>query len=406
MKDKTIIVISGMVDATIREYQPDVEFLLFRTLDSLGTYVDTTPIRAVSLFFTKDVLNGVNSGIGYLRTLVQNNDFLSVDKVVYITEEGSEEIVSINYLIDEYRLDNWDVVTAPLTRASITEIINGTFRDDNYNVHRKAVYRRPRADYVKSQLRNQQTIDSMQEDYPDDDNYFADIPDEPIPDTPLPERESKLSKVFIAGLSGFERTAFALLAAQYLSLTDKTLIVESDNDYHTLSEFVTKAELQALIVDMIELYTELPDAIQKIRESEENLVIIICKDRIKFDYRFICNLLYYNLEEDFRYIVNELDLVDIPYNTHVTVTVPSTVLGTLKTGENIDRSLVPFCNFVGVNLKQLPEVHINSGVVMATLLSDILSTVDITCPVITASSLRLNGSAYDLSSVLGKGVYI
>lgn len=406
MKTKSIIIISGMVDATIKEYQPDVEFLIFRTLDALGEYVNTTPIRAVSLFFTRDVLNGVNTGIGYLRTLLQDNDFLIVDKVVYITEEDSQELKSIYYLIDEYDLDTWDVVTVPLTRASITEIINGTYRDDTYDAKRKAVYRRPRADYVKSQLRNQKTADSLQQPYEDDDNYLADIPDEPIPETFVPEREDKLTKVFIAGLDGFERTTFALLAAQYLSLTDRTLLVESDVEYHRLSEFVTKAEIPAFIVSMTDLYRNVSGVIEQIRNANHNLVIVTCKERIRFDYKFICNLLFYNLQEDFRYIINEMSIDDIPYNTHVTVTVPSTVIGTLETSEHIDPSLIPYCHFVGVNLKQLPEIHVNSGVVMSTLIADTQSTVDIVCPVITASSLRLNGSAYDLSAVLGKGVFI
>ena len=100
-------------------------------------------------------------------------------------------------------------------------------------------------------------------------------------------------------------------------------------------------------------------------------------------------------------MITEIALGEITSNMSVTVTVPSTVIGALSTGELIDKSLVANCSFIGVNLKQLPQIHVNSGVVMSTLLSDVLSTNDIICPVITISSLLLNTTAYDLGGVLG-----
>ena len=229
MNSKTIIVISGLVDSTIREYQPDMDFKIFKSIDSLANYLKQSPIRANILFFTKDVLGGVNAGFSALRNIVENDDFLGVDRVVYITDEQAEELDNLNYLIDEYHLENWEIIKGSMSRAFITEVINGTFRDDKFDVKRKAVYRRPRADYIKQQLRNK---DSLEEEYADDDNDLADIPDVDIPETPIIESPKILKRTYIAGNNCRERTAFALLAAQYMSMTEKVIIIESDPEYH------------------------------------------------------------------------------------------------------------------------------------------------------------------------------
>lgn len=401
MADKTVIVVSGSVDATIKEYQPDVDFRIFHSLEALGDALDKIPIRAQSLFFTKDVVGTTNSAFTFMKDLVLENDYLAVDKVYYITEEDSHELVSLEYLIDNFELNNWEIITGSLTRAFITEVINGTFRDDKMSVKRMAVYRRPRADYVKQQLRNQESLD---EDYPDDEHDLMDIPDEEVPEQEPPKLETHLRRVYIAGLDGLERSAFAFIAAQYLALTEKVLLVESDAEYHRITEFATKSEVDAYTISLTDLYENAAKTIDLIRKSAKNLVIVQCIDRLPFDYKFICSLLYYNLVNDFTYLIYEIPLEEILQNTPTTVTVPSTVIGTLQTGEGIDRSFVSNCHFVGVNLKQLPDIHINSGVVMGTILNDILSVNNIVCPVVTLSCLRLKDAAYDLGELLGRSV--
>ena len=401
MVNKTIIIVSGQVDATIREYQPDVEFLIFRTIRDLSDHVEKNPIRAQTLFFTKDVVGTTNSSFSYLHKLVSENDYLHVDRVVYITEVNSDDLVSFNYLCDEFELENWESIEGSMSRAFITEVINGTFREDRFNSKRKAVYRTPRADYVKQQLRNK---DSLDEEYLDDEKDLGGIPDEELPPLEIPEHVDTLSRVYIAGNEGFERSVFTFLAAQYLSLTNKVLLVESDPDYHTITEFSTKSGVDAYRVSVTQLYEDVATAIEAIRNAPSNLVILEAIDRIDFNYKYICSLLFYNLSEDFDYLMYEMTLDEIPSNTPVTVTVPSTVLGVLQTAEKIDKSLIDKCRFIGINIKQLPELHINSGVVMSTLLDDLLSTQNIICPVITVSTLKLSGTAYDLGAILGKGI--
>lgn len=403
MSSKTIITISGMVDATVKEYQPDVDFKMFRNVDGLEEYLEKTPIRADILFFTSDVVGGAASTFSYLKDVVTRNAFLRVDRVIYITEEDAPELSALNYLIEEADLSNWEIIKGSMSRAFVQEVINGTFREDSYTENRKVVIRKPRADYVKQQLKRQ---DSLDEPYADDEHDLMDIPDEEIPEVSIDERVNTLEKVYIAGRPCRERTAFAILAAQYLARTDKVLLVESDPDYHTVTEFITKAKIPCSVVTVTEIYEDITKALDKARTAENNLVVIECIDRIPFNYRYMLSLIYYNLMTDFKYLVSEVEIGELPYDTPVTVVMPSTITDILATGELVDKSLVPYCRFVGIDMKDLPETHVSSGVVMSKILNDILSEKNIVCPVVTVSSLRLGDTAYDLGGLLGRGVLL
>lgn len=403
MKDKTYIVISGKVDATIKEYQPDVDFKIFHNIDELSDYIDHDSIRAQYLFFTEDIVGQSNSAFSILAGLVTTSDFLSVDRVIYIAEEGSQTIRNLRYLIDEKGLEDWEIIKGSLTRAFIQEVINGTYRDDAYNAKRKVVIRRPRQDYIKQQLKNHQ---SLQEDYVDDDHDLLDIPDETIPEIVVEESVQTLKQIHISGDRTRERTAFSLLTAQYLSMSHRTLILESDPEYHLLTEFATKSAVDCDVVTVTDLYEDLAKTLDVIRGSQKNLVIVECIDRVKFDYRFINTLLYYNLESDFDYLITESSIEEVPDNTYQVVIVPSTITGLLQTAEQVDKSRLPYCDFVGVDLTDLPETHISSGLVMGKILDDVLVTQGTQCPVITISSLRLSGSSYDFGTVLGRSLAI
>ena len=120
MANKTIVVVSGLVDATIKEYQPDKDFKIFRNVEDLGEYLETNPIRAELLFFTQDVTGTApGSTFTYLKDIVTQNDYISVDRVIYITEDDAPELSSLRYLMDTYELDNWEIIQGKLHRSFI-----------------------------------------------------------------------------------------------------------------------------------------------------------------------------------------------------------------------------------------------------------------------------------------------
>ena len=155
---KAIITISNYVDVSVQETQKDTKFFMFKSLEELDEYIQHAPIRANTLFFSKDAIPLANTSLNYLVSLLEKV-FLRVDNVVYITETGSSEIDSVKFLIKDRGFDNWEIVQGALTREFVTGVINGNARDDFSNAKRKAVYRVPKSEYVRQQSRHSNLLE-------------------------------------------------------------------------------------------------------------------------------------------------------------------------------------------------------------------------------------------------------
>lgn len=395
---KSVIVISSYVDSTIREYQVDVRFHLFKTLDELDQYVEQTPLRADELFVTKEVFPNVNTSLNYFMQLLEN-PFLKVDKITYITEVNSPEIASVNYIIDQKKYENWEIVEGHLTREYVSGIINGNLRNEVLNPKRKAVYRVPRETYLKERLKNR---DSLEEEYEDDEKQLRNIPDMELPDSSISDSSNVCEIYKIVGADNDERTMFAFLTAQYLSFSGKTMILERDVDYHRLTEFVTKAELpNVMLVEVAELLSNPVQVIEKIRASSAKLIVVGAIRRVSYKYNFVLSILYNNLMSDVRYLVQEMSFEEAPSTEKYIAVFPSTIIGILNMAENINLTTVHNARFVGMDLHQLPALLINSSKAVSTILEDILEVQNISVQLIAVNSLKIGGdSTYDLRSII------
>lgn len=396
---KTIIVVSSYVDSTIREYQVDVHFHLFKTLDELDQYVEETPLRADELFVTNEVFPNVNTSLNYFMQLLEN-PFLKVDKITYITEVNSPEIASVNYIIDQKKYEGWEIVEGHLTREYVSGIINGNLRNEILNPKRKAVYRVPKETYLKERLKNR---DSLEEEYEDDEKQLRGIPDMELPSTTISDSSNVCEIYKIVGADNNERTMFAFLTAQYLSFSGKTLILERDAEYHRLTEFVTKAELpNIMLVEVADLLTNPVSVIEKIRSSSAKLIVVGAIRRVHYKYSFILSILYNNLMSDVRFLVQEMSFEEAPSTEPYIAVFPATMIGVLNMAENIDLTTIHNAKFVGMDLQQLPELLINSSKTVSIILDDLLERQGTEVQLIAVTSLRIGGeSSYDLRSILG-----
>jgi hypothetical protein len=393
----TVIVISSYCDSTIREGQAGVDFLLFKTIEDLDTYIETTPVRATSLFFTKEVIPHTNTSLNYLASLLQK-PFLKVDSVIYITEKNSIEIAAVKYLIEDKSFDNWEIVEGFLTREYINGIITGSLRTDTFNAKRKSVYRVPRKEYVENRL---QKTTSLQERYEDDEAYLKDIPPVPLQKTEYGEYDTPCRILHITGCDCEERTAFAFLVAQYLALSNKVLIVEKDVEYHRLGEYVTKSGAKDIVhIDISDLLAEPEQTLALIKNSEQKLICAAPIARVKYSYQFVSSLLYSNLASDVNYFVEEDDFNESPLTEPITVVLPTTVVGILKTCESLDGNYLRNCKFVGVNFGHISETRVSNSNALDVLLSDILERRIVGTQIVSISSLRIGGT-YDLRSIVG-----
>lgn len=394
---KTIIVISSLVDSTLKEYQPDINFILFRSIEELDKHITTTPVRADNLFFTRDTIPQVNTSLNYLSQMLEN-PFLKTDKVTYVTEKGSKELASIKYIIASRSYTNWEIVEGYLTREYVSSIINGTLRTDNISVKRKAVYRVPKDAYVRDKIKENRNLTG---EYIEDEQELANIPDEAEPIEILPERVSSCELIHIVGDDNTERSVFAFLAAQYMSFAGKTVIVEKDTEYHRLTEYITKSGVECYFVDMMDVLENPTRALDNIKRTPSKLVCIGSIRRIDYSYSFMVSVLYNNLTEYARYFIREDDFNEAPSCEVYTVVMPATVVGVLKACEELETLYIDNANFVGVNLQSLPQIAISSSTQIETIIKDVLNVSSAPSSIVNIKSLTIGGdSGYDLRSVL------
>jgi hypothetical protein len=379
---KTIVVLSSLVDRTISDELRGTNFILFRRLEELGEYVDRTPIRAETMFVTRETVSLTNTALGYLVSLL-GSPFFKVDRIVYITERNAPELPSVRYIIEEKNLANWTVEESNLTREQVSGIITGTARKSDEDYHRKAVFRVPRSAYVNDQIRSR---GSLSEHYVSDDEYLSEIPDVQVPPEIPPERPAVCRTVHVGGLPGAERTAFAFVFAQYLSLSGKTLIAEKDVEYHTLSDFAIKSGVKALCVPVEELLAEPRETLNKIRRTDEKLVCVTARARIRYSYEFLCGLLYNNLADALDRFVIENDISELPSTEPSVLVLPTRLPELLRTCESLQMAELPPLKFVGVDLGFLPETRARDGQTIGTILADVLELKEI--PDVTTAGIR------------------
>ena len=396
---KSIIVVSSYVDSTIREYQTDVTFHLFKTLDELDSYVESSPLRAQEIFLTKEVFPNVNTSLNYFTQMLEN-PFLRIDKITYITEVDSPEIASINYIVDQKKYKNWEVVEGHLTREYVSGIINGTLRNEMVNPKRRAVYRVPKETYLKERLKNKE---SLEEEYVDDEKQLSDVPVIDFPEESINDQRNICEIYKVVGHDSDERTIFAFLTAQYLAFSGKVLILESDPDYHRLTEFVTKTPLSSLLlVEVADLLNNPVQTLSRIRQSTSKLIVVGAIQKVNYNYNFILSILYNNLLSDVRYIVQEMGFNEAPTTEHYVAVFPSTMIGILQLAEHIDTTTIRNVSFVGMDLNTIPALLIDNSTTVATILKDVLELPEVEVQLIAVNSLKIGGdSTYDLRSIIG-----
>ena len=397
---RSIIVVSALVDATIRDGQPDTTFILKRTLTELAEQVEQTPIRANALYFTQETIPHVNTSLNFLIQLLEN-PFLKVDKVCYITENGAREIDSVKYIIDEKGYDNWEIIEGALTREYVVGTITGALRTDSFNRKRKALYRVPRNAYVQDRIKDKKALD---EPYEDDESYLKDVPPVEVPESTVFESEETARIIHVAGLYGDERTALAFLIAQYLAQEGKTVIVEKDTEWHLLTEFVTKSGVECCQLEVSEFISDPQKVLDRIKTGKETLYVLTSIDRLQYSYSFIVNCVYANLASHIRYLVREDDFNETPPTTTSIIAVPASVIGILQSCEKLEYLQLKYMRFVGVNLQQLPETRILNSKTLNTILSDLLEADVHNSTILNIRSLRIGGDEnfYDLRSIIAE----
>lgn len=400
-KDKLFIVASNL-DDSIKAQTVVFDVTLFKTFVDLEKYINSTPCVVNTIVISETDLEFNNVNMSRLITMLSSPFLKLENKFVYLINEQTNKD-DVDGFIETNEIDRWKVYQGDLSPRFITAIVTGEGRDTEIPEIEVHTYRMRAKDYVEYKQREQ--YEDNQRTYYTDEDLLSGIPDVEVPEDVVPSLDFKHKTYYIVGEQSLERTIFSFVLAQYLSLETKTLILESDVEYHTLSDVVTKSGVKCKLIKVEDLYRDCKSTINKIRETTARLIVVVATERVKFDYDFLFNLIISNTVGFVTNFVKECDFNDTPYGRSYTIVCRNTIPDILKCVSSLRYDVNPLNTvFVGMQINDIGSVNVTSAEMQAVI-NSLLGKDDLTAQVVKAKGVKLKGDGiiYDVLSLVGRG---
>lgn len=395
-----MFVVSEILDESIKSQTAVFDVRLFKSFVEFESYVEGTPIIINTLVVTSRELPFNNSNMTRLSNVV-GSPFLRIDgQVIYVIDKSFDKKV-VNKFFDSNNLGVEVVVYQnDLSLRYVTDIVTGEARDVQENKTYDVVYRVRASEYMKQQ--STLSYDTLDKDYITDEDDMVGVPEEEIPEDVIPEATKDLEIKYICGEDREERTAMVFLLSQYLSLSSKTIIIEHDRKYHRLTEFYTKSQLDGLFITVMEIYQNVEEVINRIKNTNKRLIVIGTIERVKYDYNFLFTLLYNNLRGYVDYMIMECDYHELPYNVNVVYVTSNIVPEIIKMATSIKQVVIPEkTKFIGMQMNTLNPCYVNT-LEMLSIISAILQKNGLDGQVLYSGGIKLKEDTviYDIFSII------
>ena len=395
-----MFVVSEILDESIKSQTTVFDVRLFKNYVDFESFIEGTPIIINTLVITSRELPFNNSNMTRLSTTL-GSPFLRIDgQVIYVIDKDYDKKVVTKFFENNNFGVSVVIYQGDITLRYVTDIVTGEARDVQENKTYEVVYRVRASEYVKKQ--STLSYETLDDDYVTDEDDMEGIPEEEVPEDIVPEANLDLQLKYVCGVDREERTAIVFLLAQYLSLSSKTIIIEHDKDYHRLTEFYTKSQIGGLFINIMEIYQNVAEVINRIKQTPEKLIVIGTVERVKYDYNFLFTLLYNNLRDSVSYMIMECDFHELPYNVNTIYVSANTVPEILKLATSIVQPVIPEkTKFIGMQMNRLNPCYVNTPE-MLSILSVILEKNKLDGQVLFTGGIKLkeDNSTYDIFSII------
>lgn len=400
LKDKMFVI--SELDESVKSQVPVYDVKLFRTFVDFESFVEGTPIIINTLVISAEELPFTNTNMMRFINIL-NSPFLRITaSIIYIINEEDDKSKIVKFFEHE-GIDNIVIYQGKISPRYVTDIITGKARESEEQQKYTVTYMVKAAEYLKQQ--SSLSYEDNENDYVTDEDELENVPDEEEPEDIIPSISEFANIYYVAGSDREERTMMVFIMAQFLSLSGRCVIIEKDVKYHRLSDYFIKSGINGLFITVNEFYNNVQEVINKIKRSQDKLIVIGAIDRVDYNYQFIFNILFSNLIGDVNYMIMECDYYDVPSGVDVIYVSANTVPEIIKTGVSIERDVDPkHTKFIGLQLNNINPVNVNTKEMLA-ILSIILSKNNLVGQVFKCNGIRLNegGSAYDILSVIKAG---
>lgn len=405
LKDK-MFVIAENIDDSVKSQTAVYDIRLFKSFVDFEKYVDITSIVLDTIILTTNELPFTATNMTRFLNIL-NSPLLQVKgNIVYLIDK-SYSYSNVMQFVEANNLSNWAIYQGELTVKFITDIITGEGRQTSEGQTELITYRIRASEYIKQQNLEKFNKNEEVEDYHKyitDEELLEGIPVVEEPESINPTIDIGTNINYIVG-SGLERTIMVFLLAQYHALSGKTVIVEKDWEYHTLTEIVLKSGVQCELITIDELYDDISHVINRIKETPEKLIVIGNKQRRKFTYNFIMDVLESNLKGSVSNIIRECNYNETPYGRFYTIAVQNTMPSILKSCNSLQYDIdINQVTFVGVQIGDLGPMNLTSKE-MGSVIDMVLNKNGIPSQVVKVKGILLKGEevVYDMLSIINRG---
>ncbi len=400
-KEKMFIVASN-IDDSIKSATPIYDITVFPNFLALAEFIESTPIVLSTIVVSARELPFTSSNIAKLLDTLSMPFLRITGTVIYLIDMDTPKEM-VDSFLEENGIDIIICYQGDLSSRYITEIVSGAARLADETETEVITYRMRASDYALSQ--NIKKYETDEEGYITDEEALSVIPDMEEPEVQVPTVDILTSVYYVVGKQSIERTLFAFIEAQYLALNGKTLIMESDVQYHRLTDMAKKSSVDFEYYDIEDICANPSMIIGQIKNSVTKFVVIGCVNRVVYDYDFMFDILVSNLTGWVDYFVKECDYSQTPYGQYYSIVCADTVPDILECCNSLAYDIDPeYVKMIGLRTSTKTELNCSSTE-MSDICRLVLDKPDLICEVVEANGINLRGDdvVYDVLSVIGRG---
>lgn len=397
-----MFIVAGNIDDSIKSVTPVYDISIFSNFLLFEDYINTTPIVLGSIVISERELPFTSSNMARLLDLLSAPFLKLTGSCIYlISEKTSKDAVSS--FLEDNGIETIIFYQGDLSSRFISDIVSGAGRIADEAETEVITYRMRASEYAVAQ--NIKKYESDDNTYETDEERLSEIPAIEEPIIQVPSVDIMSNTYYVVGKLSMERTLFTFIEAQYLSLSGKTLIVESDVQYHRLTDMALKSSVEFEFIDIEDFNVNPTKIIQDIKASSARLIIIGCKNRIMFDYDFVFDILSSNLMGYVDFFIKECDFTQTPYGSYYNIVCADTVPDVLECCNSlvydVDEEKVVM---IGVRTNSKNECNITSTE-MTEIVRIVLEKNNLIAEVVEANGINLRGEGivYDVFSIISRG---
>lgn len=397
-----MFIVAGNVDDSIKSVTPVYDIRIFPNFLKFEDYINKTPIVLGSIVISERELPFTSTNMAKLLDVLSAPFLKLTGSCIYLIDENTDKDAVTSFL-EDVGSDTIIYYQGDLSSRFISDIVSGAGRVADEAETEVITYRMRASEYAVAQ--NVKKYETDEDKYITDEELLSEIPEIEEPTVNIPSIDILSNTYYVVGKQSLERTLFTFIEAQYLALSGKTFIVESDVQYHRLTDMVLKSSVDFYFIDIEDFNVNPTKVIQDIKDSAARLIVMGCKNRIMYNYDFIFDVLSSNLIGYVDFFIKECDFTQTPYGSYYNIVCADTVPDVLECCNSlvydVDETKV---TMIGVRTNAKTNCNITSTE-MTDIVRTVLEKTNLFAEVVEADGINLRGEGivYDVFSIISRG---